>query len=487
MINKSLLAKIAFGLLATIIGCRFSYGYFMGAVAGGIFLAALMGRNGWALLGYLMLPVVFFLNASIIGVNSQAPLIARLSIIVLPFAFMIQGARARSRIKVPIGWLVVYLCCAVVSSSSGWFPLISYCKIANFLLFILGMKIGVQNINGSFKDFDIIRHGLIVLAFFIILGSVASYPLPSIGYSMEIENARLWGAHGTDEEIGQDLVSMGTMLLFSGVLRHSQLLAPMTAMFTVWVLCDMIFVVRRLSWVHAIILLFAPILLYLTKSRTGLFAFAFGLLLIVFYALPRSGISKNLKIRMKGILSAGFFFMSAVAVFSEVRSHSITEWLLKWNAGDANGSITVGSIVESRMGLVGRNMYDFYKNPMLGMGFQVVEDHKHLYNQGKISLLSAPVEKGVLPAMILGEGGLLGAAVFLVFIVSFYGFFIRRRYVSTVTLFTTFIATNMGEASFFSPGGHGGLYWLISIAGGIAIDYMSKNLDENSYRWAIGI
>jgi hypothetical protein len=480
MINKSLLSKIAFLLVATIVGCRFSRGYFMAVVVLSVLASALRGKNGWALLGYIMLPVVFFLNETIIGAGSLAPLIARLGIIALPFGFMIQGAKIRTCMRVPIGWMVLYLCCAAVSSINGWFPLISYFKILNFLLFIMGLKLGVQNMNGNFKELDIIRHGLITLGAFVILGSLASYPFPAIGYSMEIENARLWGAYGTDAEIGQDLLARGGMILFSGVLRHSQLLSPMATMFAVWVLCDMIFIVRRVSWIHAVILLLAPALLYLTKSRTGLFSLVVGMMLITFYALPRATLPPQLKTRMRGILLSGCVLMGAVAVFAEIRSHAITEWILKWNADAGNGAVSIESIAESRMGLIGNNMSDFYRNPMLGMGFQVLPDHRYLYNQGKISLLSAPIEKGVLPTMVLGEGGILGAIVFSLFLIGFYGFLVRRRYVATVTLFTTFMATNMGEASFFSPGGHGGLYWLISIAGGMSIDYLSKALNVNN-------
>lgn len=478
MIKKSLLVMVALLLVATIVGCRFSRGYFMAAIVLSVLASALRGKNGWALLGYIILPVVFFLNESIIGTASLAPLIARLGIIALPSAFTIQGARIRSCMKVPIGWMVFYLCCAAISSINGWFPLISYFKILNFLLFILGLKIGVQNINGNFKDLEIIRHGLLVLGAFIILGSLASYPFPAIGYSMEIDNARLWGAYGTDAEIGQDLVESGRMILFSGVLRHSQLLAPMTTMFAVWIVCDMMFVERRLSWTHAVILLSTPVLLYLTKSRTGLFSLGVGMLLITFYALPSAALPKKLKSRLTSILLTGCVLMGIVAIIAEIRTHSMTEWILKWNAGGSSGAVTMESIVESRMGLVGSNMYDFGRNPLLGMGFQVVEDHRYLYALGRISLISAPIEKGVLPTMVLGEGGVLGGIVFSLFIITFYGFFARKKYVATVTLFTTFLATNMGEASFFSPGGHGGLYWLISIAGGMTVDYLSKMISS---------
>ena len=291
---------------------------------------------------------------------------------------------------------------------------------------------------------------------------------------MEIDNARRWGAYGTDEEIGSDLVSSGSMILFSVVLSHSQLLAPMTAMFAAWVLCDMLFVARKLTIVHSGVLALAPLLLYLTRSRTGLLAFGVAIVMICFYALPKARISRLDRARMRGTLTGVCVLMVIAAVVFEIRSQSMSSWLYKWNRGDVYDVDAVESIAGTRLGLISNNLDDFKRNPFLGMGFQVAENHKYLYERGRISILSAPIEKGVLPTMILGEGGVLGALTFSIFIVGFYGFFIKRKYVATVTLFTTFLATNMGEASFFSPGGHGGLYWLISVAGGMCVDYLSR-------------
>ena len=475
MIKKSLFMGIGALLILVILGCRFSRGYFMAVIAACALICAFSGRNGWALLGYIMFPVVFFLNESIIGTGNTAQLIARVSIISLPLAFMFQRLKARSNMKVPIGWLLIYLSCAVLSSTTGWFPLISYFKILNFLLFIIGMKFGVQNLNGDIKEINLVRHGLLAFSAFVILGSLASYPFPGIGYSMEVDNARLWGAYGTDAEIAQDLMARDGIVLFSGMLRHSQQLAPMTAMFTAWVMCDLIFVEGRISLIHVAILAGAPLLLFLTRSRTGLLAFGVAVVVITFYALQKSTLQLQLKNRMKEFLIAGCFLMAVAAIIFEIRSQAMTKWILKWDAGESTEEMNVlESIASTRMGLIGNNMYDFGKNPLLGMGFQVVEDHKYLYQEGKISLISAPIEKGVLPTMVLGEGGILGGIVFVCFLITFYGYFIRKKYVATITLFTTFLATNMGEASFFSPGGPGGLYWLISIAGGMCIDYLSQ-------------
>ena len=58
----------------------------------------------------------------------------------------------------------------------------------------------------------------------------------------------------------------------------------------------------------------------------------------------------------------------------------------------------------------------------------------------------------------------------MIFLISFYSTSCRRRLYVTAALFTVLLATNMGEATFFSPGGGGGVLWTISIIGGYCID-----------------
>jgi len=72
--------------------------------------------------------------------------------------------------------------------------------------------------------------------------------------------------------------------------------------------------------------------------------------------------------------------------------------------------------------------------------------------------------------MILGEGGIVGAFAFLAFLVSFYHKCKKRRLMVTSAMFTTFLASNMGEATFFSPGGTGGILWMICVVGGFVVD-----------------
>ena len=112
---------------------------------------------------------------------------------------------------------------------------------------------------------------------------------------------------------------------------------------------------------------------------------------------------------------------------------------------------------------------------MLGKGFQVMLEHKQWYREGRISLLYAPIEKGVLPTMILGETGIVGAIVFAFFVLHFIASCSRRHYMGLLSLFAVLIASNMGEASFFSPSGQGGVMWVVVAIGGFCCDMIAIN------------
>jgi hypothetical protein len=49
-----------------------------------------------------------------------------------------------------------------------------------------------------------------------------------------------------------------------------------------------------------------------------------------------------------------------------------------------------------------------------------------------------------------------------------------RRFLASSTCFIVLLATNMAEATFFSPGGGGGVFWMICVGGGFVIDMMAR-------------
>ena len=54
----------------------------------------------------------------------------------------------------------------------------------------------------------------------------------------------------------------------------------------------------------------------------------------------------------------------------------------------------------------------------------------------------------------------------------------------TITLFTVFLVSNMGEATLFSPGGIGGILWMMGVVGGFTIDTYLLFQRQLERQWA---
>ena len=151
------------------------------------------------------------------------------------------------------------------------------------------------------------------------------------------------------------------------------------------------------------------------------------------------------------------------------------QFLMKSGNDDA-GPITAEAVTSSRMGLVDKSLRNFKKSPLLGNGFQVSVEMKKLKQRG-LAILSAPIEKGVWVVAVLEEGGVIGMAIFVVFLLSCIVKSIKRRaYIGASCLFV-FTVSNLGEFSFFSMSYVGGFGWAMIFVG-LALD-LRKMEDEN--------
>ena len=166
----------------------------------------------------------------------------------------------------------------------------------------------------------------------------------------------------------------------------------------------------------------------------------------------------------------GVLALLAVSIIGEIHSGTITRWLRKQQDTASDDRNLGAAITESRQGLIAENMRDFRRNRLLGSGFQVAHYTRERFNAGRATLFSASVEKGLLPLMILGETGILGACAFSLFLFVFYLTCRRKKYTATATLFTVYLSTNMAEATFFAPSGGGGTLWILMVVGGFVID-----------------
>lgn len=432
-----------------------------------ILLSAFYGMSGnsvWFMVIYMTIPYMTMLAGELTGRGMVFSYGARIAVFSSTVLLMLQLRAAKTKRKIPIGGMFLYLACALVSSADGYCPPVSYLKILNYGVFMLGLYFGGRLITENNNDLLKMRAAIMAFAVFLVFGSVIAIAFPSISYM----NAGSLISQGySDREIAL-VLSSGGLNLFKGVANHSQTLASLLVVTVGWVICDMLFVAQKATRLHVSIILASIPLLYMTRSRTAFLGFATLAMFLTFYAVPKTRLPGRIKSRVKNALLAILSVAIVAAVALEIKDRGMTRWLRKTENLDDTRDFSE-AFTASRMGLVEQNLYDFRRNVFLGSGFQVNEEIGIRYAASEGVTVSAPIEKGVLPLMVLGEGGILGAGAFLVFLAMFYGACAKNRYLATATLFTVYFMLNMSEATFFSANG-GGFEWIVFLVGGFIVD-----------------
>lgn len=472
--NKSILSatvKNAFFIVLAIVLCRVTNGYFAPLLVLVGVLWALTNKTGLALCMFSLFPFLVNISPHVLPKDNPVLTMAlRGGVLLIGLALALVSTRRAGCHRIPFISLVPYLLVSCISSMIGWAPTVSFLKMLNFVVFLLGIWYGTQNLHDRAADIDVLRHFFMGLSAVLIVGSVALIPFPAISYATSLTYAFAEGGVEQAEEAFKVLQAEGMHTLFCGITGHSQALAPLLVCALGWLMCDMLFVERKFELVHLFLIILSLPLLYMTRSRVALFATAVTLVLVYWYAGKRITLPPRVKLRLGHGMLAFALLIVAGAVVLEIKSEAISEWMRKTNNVEGDTRSLGEAITSSRMGVIEQNMYDFHRNPLFGSGFQVAERTAYQVAQTGGFVLSSPIEKGVLPAMVLGESGIVGAIAFLFFVCSFFGSCSRRRYIVTATLMLVFFATNMGEATFFSPGGVGGLQWMFCVVGGFVVD-----------------
>lgn len=452
------LCKVTLGVAAALV-----------AVMGVFF--ALMRKPGYLAACYVMFPVFTIINRAVVGLSPVLLMTARLGNLVMIAAMILTGAgfSGRARERLPIAWLFAYCVVACLSSFDGWMPFISYMKIAQFVLFLMGLLFVTRIMQQSDKGLYQLRCVFMAISIIFLVGSLLSRLVPSVGFSMQLGSMANYGLETTGEELlkGEGLV------MFNGMTWHSQMLAPVVAIMAAWVLCDMLLVERRFTFLHTALLVAAPALLYMSRSRGGLLEIASVVGTAVLVCVPRARLARAVKSRLTQMLLLGIALLVLAAVVGQIRSQAISRWLRKTEDVRGDTRSLKDAFTGSRQALIEYNLNDFKLNPMFGKGFQVMRGMEQAYRVGIITWYSAAVEKGVTPYVILGETGIFGAGIFLAFLLSFYSTCIKRRYLALLTMFTCVLVANLADSTLFSPGGLGGFQWIAACIGGFGIDLMS--------------
>lgn len=463
--------KMLVAMVATFALSSATHGAFAFVVALIGVCAALARRFGLAICTYIIITFMIVLNPNVFPKSGElwgwalrfGPL--SVGLMVAFMASLQQGGRHR----LPLAWIFPFLGVACISSAVGWAPKISFLKIVNYAVFILGIWLGTQNMQKHPKDLMLIRAVFLAFAFFLVVGSLALIPFPAYSYATSAREAMANGdVVGAEYQI-REMLLRGDKTLFCGIMNHSQSLAPILALTFSWLACDMLFVEKRIRVPHAVLLCLIPPMLFMTRSRVAFTVLVASCFLIYGYAFRKIWVAPIVKKHLGRGIAVFVFVLAIVAGIAQVRNGTISQWMRKQQDVQGDNRSLTEAMTESRMGLIEQSMYEFRRNPLFGSGFQVAWYHQGLNEQRGI-VLSASIEKGVLPTMVLGETGIVGSFMFAVFLISFYVGASRRRLYVTATLFTIFLVSNLGEATFFAPGGMGSTLYVLTVVGGFVID-----------------
>ena len=462
--------------------CKFAKGVAVVALLVYAVNMAAMQKLGKALSCYVLFPLLVVMNPFICSVGGVGQAFLKLGFMVMTFMLVVAAGKRSGHESLPMAGLWAYLVVSIFSSVVGYAPLISLMKLVNFAMFLVGLGVGLRNIHRKPNDLRYLRRFLLAIAVIIIFGSLfTAFFMPGVAYFRSMGNVLdVYGVEAANSFARNDM-GMG---LLCGITNQSQCLAPLSAVTLTWVLCDMMFIERRVSKLHCALFLASIPLVFMTRSRCALLASTVGIMTVSMYCFHFLPASPRLKKALKSMFSGFVVLVLIVCAVAEFRNNSISRLIRKTDdvAGDERSLVT--AVTASRQGLVDLSIEDFKKSPLLGTGFQVMWYFPFVYKKTQI-VWSAPIEKGVLPVMILGEAGILGAIVFIVFLITFYGVCTSRKYVVTASLFTVYLATNLGEATFFSTGGAGGILWIMSMVGGYTIDMIV--LHERQLKSQMGV
>lgn len=454
---------------------RITSGAFLGIMSVMGMVWAFNGKVGKAISIYVMITFMVIMNPNILPkVGIMYGLGFRVGPLLLGLALVCKGFSSQSRRRLPLGVMLAYLAVAIISSIDGWSPRISYMKLANFAVFFIGIWLGTQSLESDRFGIGVLHSTFFALAVFLIIGSVALVPFPAISTMSGLQQMQFTGNLAVLNKILEEAAIGGEMSLFCGVTMHSQVLSPMLACSFGWILCDLLFVEEKFRWPHVALIVLSLPLLYKTRSRVALLTSLAALMMIYFYVPKHISLRPKIKRWLGSMLMVFGVLLVAGAVISEIHSDAMTRWLRKTEDVETDQRTLSEAFTASRQGLMEECMSDFRRNPLFGSGFQVSwYTAEYARSQGGL-VLSSPIEKGILPIMVLGETGIVGEIVFIAFLISFFTAASNRRLYMSIAMMCVLLVTNLGEATFFSPGGLGGTLWIVCIVGGYALDMSSS-------------
>lgn len=439
-----------------LVALKFSFGYAAPIMSVAAVVALIRRRPVEVLFWILFMTMTSVGNRAVFSTRFITVFFVRLTLmgfVVLVFDKIVTPRG--SLLHRPFWGIFLYLAWEAVVSIQGYDQIVSHLKLILFVcvfLALYGVANGVNFVK-SVKE-EKLRAAILAIVALMVLGSVALIPFPGIGMM------------APNEELLQKMVAGEVTSLFQGMCSHSQALGPLMGVIGTFIFADLVFSVKKWDPLYLLLLLSCPVLIYKTSSRTGMGTFVAGVLMVAFMLVQARGLGA----RWKGkIISSVLVFLvvcTIVAMAIPNLRAKIIRFALKQHQADKSAVVSVQNVFSSRQRLIDISLYNFRQKPITGNGFQVSEEMRYTSRPTLLSYFSAPIEKGVWMYAVLEEGGVIGFALFVGWlIVLFPVLYARKAYVMAATFFA-FMVSNVGEFCLFSMTYMGGFYWMLVFAAG---------------------
>ena len=322
---------------------------------------AFSGKNGMAMLAFTMISVISMMNPLVLPRPQYFSMVARLASVAISGALVAGATQRQGNNRPPLGLLLLFLVTAFVSSIQGYYPPISYLKIINFALFVVGVVAGVSNIDRQKDEITLLRAGFIALGAIYVWGSIATIPFPAVAYLTSLANRINMDGMAAARDAFRAAGGDG---LFAGISCQSQFLGPCLGCVFGLVACDMLMLERRASPIHILVMLPIPVLMAMTKSRIGLVTFLSAVVFLSIWLIPKIHLSPKDKRRIKDLARLFVGALIILSITAEVRHSTVSRLLRKTNNIASDERTLVEAFTNSRMGVIWESMQDFRRNPI---------------------------------------------------------------------------------------------------------------------------
>jgi hypothetical protein len=410
----------------------------VGVLFGGIGLFVCLGVAVYALRGTKESVESLFILAFLIITAKMSISLGRWIILIAAAGRVLWDYMSFGRTMPPILFSLLAFVGVVGGTSVvvSTFPLVSILKLTTFAIGTITVTIGMFQTRHKMEHWF---SWFYTMGGFIVVASIPFYFHP-LGF----------GRNGVG---------------FQGITNHPQtfgpILAPLTALFTGMYL---FYPNLKSRWVGFLALLGWGGM-YLSLSRTSMFAAILGLVLAVAVGFVFRSTTWGEKVGRAFsrpiIVFATLFILGLSAVQWTSVQQEVTALVFK----DRETTSVSGILQESRGWLINQSMDNFRRSPLFGIGFGVPSDParfaRHLEHGPMGIPISASVEKGFMPSAVLEETGIVGAVLILVLLSFLLIPVVRYGDIVVFWVLSTALLLNFGEMIFFTMGGNGLYLWIV--------------------------